>query len=135
MNTHITSDVYTTNASRESLMQFLSNTENHTQLMPEQIINFKAGAGTLSYTIKGTADLQLRIKEQTENALVLEPYERIPFPFLLTWSITDKGNTREIKASLEAEMNFFIKMVAEKPLENFLNHQARRLKEIADAQA
>ncbi len=110
---------------------FLVDCNNHKQLMPEQVEKWQSTETTCQFTIKGTADLSLRIKETRENeAIVLEPYEKIPFPFTLTWKIEGEGGNSRVEAVLEGDMNVFVKMVAAKPLENFLKHQIAQLKTI-----
>lgn len=115
-----------------TVFAFLADCNNHKQLMPEQVEKWHSTDTTCSFTIKGTADLSLRIKNTQENAaIVLEPYEKIPFPFTLSWKITAQGEeSSEVEAVLEADMNMFIKMVAAKPLENFLKYQASQLKTV-----
>lgn len=119
------------NASASTVYSFLADCNNHQKLMPAQVINWQSTDTTCQFTIKGTADLSLRIKETRENsAIVLEPYEKIPFPFTLAWKISDQGDSSNVEAVLEADMNMFVKMVAAKPLENFLKHQLEELKNL-----
>ncbi|MFX3625924.1 MAG: SRPBCC family protein [bacterium] len=110
---------------------FLVNCNNHEKLMPEQVEKWQSTENTCRFTIKGTVDLSLRVKETQENkVIVLEPYEKIPFPFTLIWRVEESAENSNVQAVLEADMNMFIKMVAAKPLENFLKHQLSELKTI-----
>lgn len=119
------------NKAPSEIYNFLVDCNNHEKLMPEQVEKWQSTDTTCQFTIKGTADLSLRIKETQENAaIILEPYEKIPFPFTLAWKIADEGGNSNVQAVLEADMNMFIKMVAAKPLENFLKHQLAELKTI-----
>lgn len=111
------------------LYAFLCNCNNHQELMPEQVINWQSTETNCSFTIKGTADLALKIKETHPNtSIVLEPDGKKPFDFILKWEIKDNGDTSTVNAILEADLNMFLKMVAAKPLENFLNYQTIKLK-------
>lgn len=119
------------NKSQQELYAFLADCNNHQQLMPEQVVNWQSDTNSCKFTIKGTADLSLRIKEtQPNSSIVLEPYEKVPFPFTLTWNIEGEGDAAKVGAILAADMNMFIKMVAAKPLENFLKFQVEKLKAI-----
>lgn len=119
------------NKAPSEVYSFLADCNNHQKLMPEQVEKWQSTDTTCQFTIKGTADLSLRIKETQENeAIILEPYQKIPFPFTLAWKIANEGGNSKVEAVLEADMNMFIKMVAAKPLENFLKHQVGRLKAI-----
>jgi carbon monoxide dehydrogenase subunit G len=113
------------------IFAFLVNCNNHKELMPEQVINWQSTENNCSFTIKGTADLALKIKETTPNtSIVLEPDGKKPFDFELKWTINDNGDTSTVNAVLEADLNMFLKMVAAKPLENFLHYQTKKLKTI-----
>lgn len=119
------------NKSQQEVYAFLADCNNHQQLMPEQVINWQSTTDSCKFTIKGTADLSLRVKEtQPDSVIVLEPFEKVPFPFTLTWKIDAAGDAANVGAVLEADMNMFIKMVAAKPLENFLKFQVEKLKTI-----
>lgn len=110
---------------------FLADCNNHKQLMPAQVINWQSTEVTCSFTIQGTADLALRMKETIEDALIaLEPDGRKPFDFMLKWVINPTANGCTVNAILEADLNMFLKMVAVKPLENFLKYQVEQLKAV-----
>jgi aminopeptidase N len=129
--TVIESGVELINKTPSDIYTFLADCNNHEKLMPEQVEKWQSTDTTCQFTIKGTADLSLRVKETQENeTIILEPYEKIPFPFTLAWKIADEGGNSNVEAVLEADMNMFIKMVAAKPLENFLKHQLAELKTI-----
>lgn len=110
---------------------FLADCNNHKLLMPSQVINWQSTEVTCSFTIQGTADLALRMKETIEDALIaLEPDGRKPFDFMLKWVINPTANGCTVNAILEADLNMFLKMVAVKPLENFLKYQVEQLKAV-----
>lgn len=127
--TIIESGLETINKSQQEVYAFLADCNNHQQLMPEQVVNWQSDTNSCKFTIKGTADLSLRIKDvQPNSSIVLEPYEKVPFPFTLTWNIEATEDNAIVGAVLAADMNMFIKMVAAKPLENFLKYQIVKLK-------
>lgn len=134
--TVIESGIVNINQTPETVYDFLADCNNHQRLMPDQVINWQSTADECSFTIKGTADLSLRIADKRPGSYVLlEPHGRIPFEFMLKWEITPNGSQSSVKARLEADLNMFLKMVAAKPLENFLIHQANTLQTILNGQA
>lgn len=131
--TNIESGEVTINKSADTVFQFLADCNNHEKLMPDQVINWQSTATNFSFTIKGTADLALKISETTPGQLVLlEPDGKKPFDFNMKWEISGDGDTSKVTATLAADLNMFLKMVAVKPLENFLAYQAKQLKALLD---
>jgi len=48
-------------ANQNKVFQFLSDFNNYEKLMPEQIVNWQSDKDTCSFSIKGMADLKLKI--------------------------------------------------------------------------
>ena len=121
----------TINRTPSEVFGFLVDCNNHRHIMPEQVTNWQSTTDTCSFTIKGTADLSLKIKDtQLWNHIYLEPVGKPPFEFILKWVIESEGESCRVKAILEADLNMFLKMVASQPLGNFLKYQAEKLKTI-----
>ncbi len=111
---------------------FLSNLNNHRRIMPSQVVNWESDHDTCHYTITGTGTVYLRVKERTEyRKIVLEPNGKIPFPFEVEWlvEVLDETNCR-VQAIMNAELNAMLKMMASRPLTNFLNNQVDGLKQL-----
>lgn len=107
---------------------FLADLNNHALIMPDQVTNWKSDATTCSFTIKGTGDVHLRIKEKSApSRLILEPNGKIPFPFTVNWHISANGDHCSVQAIMDAELNAILRMVASGPLTNFLNLQVQNL--------
>lgn len=91
--------------------------------MPEQVTDWQATADECSFNIKGMASLGMKITER-------KPYEQItiikngkaPFDFSLYCFISETDeNSCRLQLAFDAELNPMLKMMAEKPLRNFLN--------------
>jgi len=58
------------------------------------------------------------------------PQNKVPFKFDIHWNIVAiDANTSEVEAIINADLNFMMKMMAEKLLADFLNIQVHKLSE------
>ena len=106
----------------ESVFNFLSDFRNFGTLMPDQIEGFTTDVNSCSFTIKGMATLGLIFDSKTPNSLVvMKSHGKVPFDFKLNCRISEQGEQSQLQLTLDAELNPFLKMMAEKPLTNFLN--------------
>lgn len=104
--------------------------------MPEQVENFKVENDTCSFTIKGMASLGLAYDEKIpDEKVVMKSHGKVPFDFHLICNLEAIGEETALVLSLDAQLNPFLKMMAEKPLTNFLNLLASRYRDITSAQA
>ena len=123
--TRIESDKTLINKSQSEIFLFLSDFNNYKLLMPEQVVDWKATSDNCSFTIKGMASLGMKIKEKKPNTeIIIEKYGKAPFNFelhcIILSSIEDP-NQSYLQLFFDADLNPFLKMMAEKPLKNFLN--------------
>lgn len=110
-------------ASQNEVFSFLSVVSNLQKLMPEQVINWKSEEDECSFTIKGMADIGMKITERiSDSAVKMTSHGKVPFPFTLNVHI-DAVSTDASEAAInfDGDMNAFLKMMAEKPLTNFCN--------------
>ena len=112
------------NKKPEEVFYYLSDFNNYKDLMPEQVTDWISDTQTCSFTIKGMASLGMAIDTTTPHTEIkIKRNGKAPFDFILTGSMdgSDNGNKTKLKLIFDADLNPFLKMVAEKPLTNFLN--------------
>lgn len=111
---------------------FLTDLNNHQQLMPENIYNWSSTSDNASFTIQNMAKLAIHISERIENEkLVAIPTEKPPFDLSLTWEVKDNGNgTTTAHHIISADLNMMMKMIAAGPLKKLADYQTTKLKEI-----
>jgi carbon monoxide dehydrogenase subunit G len=116
-------------ASTKDVFDFLADFRNFNELLPEQVTNWRTNGDECSFTIKGMADITLKISEA-------EPYKTItytavgkpPFPFSLDFPlvvISDKET--ETSAIFNGELNMMLELLAKTPLQNFCNIVTEKL--------
>lgn len=129
--TRLESDTVTVNKTAKEVFEFLSDFNNYQRLMPEQVTDWKSTTDECSFTIKGMASLGMKMKERVPfSTIVIEKNGKAPFDFFLTSALEDKGQQCEARLFFDADLNAMMKMMASKPLTNFLNLLASRLKDI-----
>lgn len=121
--TRIESDVTSVNKSPEEIYNFLSNFNNFQKLMPEQVTNWQSSEEECSFTIAGMASLGMKIAEKTPHSMIkVIRNGKAPFDFGLDCMIKDNGPGKStVQLAFDADLNPMMKMMAVKPLTNFLN--------------
>ncbi len=120
--TRLESNKETIGQSAEQVFQFLSDFNNIGKLMPEQVEQFTTEGDTCKFTIKGMATLGLKYEQKTPNSeVVMVKHEKAPFDLKLICKIEEQGAQSALQLFFDADLNPFLKMMAEKPLTNFLN--------------
>ena len=117
--------------SDKDVFDFLSDFNNFQKLMPEQIINWQSTPDSCSFTIKGMADLKLKIVEKNPvSQIVISSESSKPFDFNLTWLI-ERINDNKTNAQLifEGKINPMMSLMVKSPLQNFVNILVQKLKE------
>ena len=130
--TRLESDKVTVNKSAEEIYKFLSDFNNFGHLMPEQVGDWQSTPDECSFTIKGMASLGMKITERTPNSHIrIVRNGKAPFDFELHVNIDDKGSDCDVQLLFDADLSPMLKMMASKPLTNFLNLLINRLRTVA----
>ena len=130
--TRIESDKTSINKSTEEIFNFLSDFNNFQKLMPEQVTNWQSTADECSFTISGMASLGMKITEKKPNDYIkVIRNGNAPFDFTLECLLKEKSAAEsEVQLAFDADLNPVLKMMAVKPLTNFLNLLVQKLKDL-----
>jgi carbon monoxide dehydrogenase subunit G len=111
---------------------FLCDMRNYEKLMPEQITNWQATENDCTFTISGMATISMGITEKNPNrSIKIVSQGKVPFNFDLNVLIEEKGPALTgAEIIMNADLNMMLKMMAQKPLTNFINMLAQKMKEI-----
>lgn len=103
------------------IVDLLKDPENYKQLMPEGLQKFDATADGLKFSLKGMPEIALKLGEVSEKKAVLRSASS-SMDFELTTKMNAVSDTQtEVQMFFEGKFNPFIKMMVEKPLQNFMN--------------
>ena len=114
------------------VFEFLSDLNNHQQLMPENIYNWSSTKDEAKFTIQNMAKLALKVSSITKNKeIIVKPSEEAPFEIELKWTVTDEGEgITEATHTISADLNMMMKMIVSGPLQKLVDHEAIALKTI-----
>jgi carbon monoxide dehydrogenase subunit G len=114
------------------VFEFLSDLNNHQQLMPENIYNWSSTKDEARFTIQNMAKLAIKISSIIENKeIIATPTEEVPFALELKWTLNDAGDGQtEATHAISADLNMMMKMIVAGPLQKLVDHQTNTLKDI-----
>lgn len=114
----------------KAVYNFLSDFNNHKQLMPDNISNWSSTKDHASFSVQNMAKLALKISNRIDNqAIIIVPADEVPFNVDMRWVVADLGNnTTEAILTISAELNMMMKMMASGPLKKLVSHQTEALK-------
>jgi hypothetical protein len=116
----------------ENIFNYLSDFNNFEKLMPSQVTNWTSTTDECSFTINGMATIGMKIIEKAPfSKISIISNGKVPFEFKLFVLITEKDAGNCVgQLTFESDMNPMIKMMVEKPLGNFFNMLAQKMKDI-----
>ena len=117
------------------VFDFLSDLNNHQQLMPENIYNWSSTKDEARFTIQNMAKLALKVSSITKDKeIVVKPSESAPFELELKWTLQDLGDGKtEARYTISADLNMMMKMIVSGPLQKLVDHEAGALKKSLEA--
>lgn len=124
------------NITRDSnlIFEFLSDFNNFESFMPPQVTDWKSDSEHCSFNSQNMATLGMRYEQKIPYSnIVIVSEGKSPFNFDLRCSLMEKGQgSTDLKLQLNADLNMMLKMVASKPLANFVNILAHKIKEVCE---
>ncbi|MCY0967818.1 SRPBCC family protein [Chryseobacterium wangxinyae] len=109
------------NKSSKELSDLLRTPENYKNFMPDGLQKFESREDGFKFGLQGMPEIALKIDEVTEEKAVLKSASS-SLDFALTATLKSLSeNQTEVQMLFEGKFNPFIKMMVEKPLQNFIN--------------
>lgn len=118
------------NKSSSELAGMLKNPQDYKDLMPEGLQSFEAREDGFKFGLKGMPEIALKIENVSDKEVVLKSASS-SLDFALTGSMTPlNDNQTEVQLLFEGKFNPFIKMMVEKPLQNFINSLTDKIEQL-----
>lgn len=118
------------NKSVSELVEMLKNPSDYKDLMPDSLQSFEVRDGGFKFSLKGMPEIALQIGNVTENEVVLNSASSsLDFSLRGAMNAINENQT-EVQLLFEGKFNPFIKMMVEKPLQNFLNSLTDNIEKI-----
>lgn len=117
------------------IYEFLADFGNFEKLMPPQVTDWKSDSESCSFNIQNMATLGMRYRSRIPNSRIdIIADGKVPFSFDLQCFIDETGTeTSRVKLQFNADLSPMLMMMASRPLGNFINILAVKLKEICEA--
>ena len=123
-------EVLVENLTAEQLFNKLSNLTNLKEIIPSSIESFEASEDSCSFKMKGMPKLDLFISEKNPFSKISLSANGSSVSFSLDCFIRDCGEKCQARLEVYAELNMMMKMMVEKPINNFLNVLSEKLRTI-----
>jgi len=121
----------TVNKPINEVYSFLTDMNNHQQLMPDGVTEWSSTADNASFMVQGMLKLSLKIEDKTENKTIrIIPAEKPPFDLELKWELSSAANQTIINYTISADLNMMMKMMASGPLQKLADHEVQVLSKI-----
>jgi hypothetical protein len=98
-------------------------------MMPEGVERFIAHERGFEFGLKGLPPVTLEKTEDRPDATVWNSVAG-PLKFSLTCEMTPEGSGTRARVVFNGEVNAMMRMMIERPLQNFLNQLAEKLKDL-----
>ena len=109
------------NKSGKELVEMLNTPEGYRELMPDSLQSFEVRDQGFKFSLKGMPEIALKIEEVSDKQVVLASASS-SLDFTLKGDMNAiNSNQTEVQLLFEGKFNPFIKMMVEKPLQNFIN--------------
>ena len=114
------------------IFAFLSDFNNLQKLMPPQVSNWQSTDSECSFNISGMASIGMKVAEKIPNSLIkVSSHGKVPFAFTLDMQIAEISPSQcAVQLIFESGVNPMMAMMIEKPLKNFFNYLAMKVKEV-----
>jgi carbon monoxide dehydrogenase subunit G len=124
METTFESRVGTIHSSDEKIYNFLGNFNNFKNFIPaDKVDKFESSEDHCRFSVSGVGEIGLRIVEREPFKTIKTTGEGMANQKFFLWVQLKQNaeNDTKIKLTLKADLNPMIKMMASKPLQDFLN--------------
>ena len=118
------------NKTAEELFNKIGDLNNLKEIMPSSIKNFKSTKTSCSFQMEGMPEMHLALSERIPFSKVSLTAQGSQIPFSLDCIITNKGDQCQARLEINAELNMMMKMMVEKPLNQFLNLLSSKIEKL-----
>ncbi len=118
------------NKSINELMEMLKNPDDYKNLMPDSLQSFESREDGFKFSLKGMPEIALKIAGVSANQIILQSASS-SLDFSLKGAMNPVSeNQTEVQLLFDGKFNPFIKMMVEKPLQNFINSLSDNIEKI-----
>lgn len=129
--TQIKSKTVTVNKSAQALYTQLQDFQNFHKAMPDSVNKFEADETSFLFGMKGMPEVRLVLSEKTEPEYILFKSASSKLDFSLACNIKAiSDDSCEANFEFHGQFNPMLRMMVERPLKNFIEVLADKMKDI-----
>ena len=118
------------NKSSSELAEMLKKPEDYKDLMPDGLQKFEVKDNWFKFGLNGMPEIALKIENVSDKEVVLKSASS-SLDFALTGTMNPVSeNQTEVQLLFDGKFNPFIKMMVEKPLQNFINSLTDKIEQL-----
>lgn len=119
------------NKEQQVIFNFIEDFTNFSHLIPDSVNDLKLSRDKCSFSINGMPPIHLLITERIEHKKVSMGSDGGKMPFEMSCHIDFLDeNQSKVCFTFDIELNGMMKMMVQKPLQNFLNLLAQNLEKL-----
>lgn len=119
------------NKSTKDLFDMLKKPEDYQHLMPDSLVSFEHTEDGFKFGLKGMPEIALKIKDIVEHEKIVLASGNPSLDFSLTGLMKPiSEHQSEVQLVFDGNFNPFIKMMVEKPLQNFINNLTDKIEQL-----
>lgn len=108
--------------------RFLSDLNNHQQLMPVNVQDWRSTADEATFSIQNMAKLRLVVEHRLENIQIdIVAADEPPFKVSFKWMLAQETAYTSVAYTITAELNMMLKMLASGQLQKLADHETQAL--------
>jgi carbon monoxide dehydrogenase subunit G len=113
---------------QKELFEFLMNTRNFEQLLPDSLEEFKANDDSFKFALKGMPAIRLAFTEKIEYDIIKLKATSDSFPVFLICKINSVDEKKaSVQLFFEGKINPMMAMMIKKPLQNLLDTLSEKI--------
>lgn len=118
------------NKSVSELVEMLKTPQDYKNLMPSSLSKFESTENGFKFSLTGMPEIALNIDEVNNEKVVLKSANpSLDFALTGTMNALNENQT-EVQLLFDGKFNPFIKMMVEKPLQNFINSLTENIEKL-----
>ena len=131
----VTSHTETIHASGEKIFSLVTDFNRFGKMLPEQVKNWESSDDYCKFVIQDFVTITLRITEKTNFSKIVYLMENDrQIPASITLLLNDKENSQEFSIELNMDIPVIFAGMVKKPLQDFVNILALKIKQEAEKQ-
>lgn len=110
------------NKSVKELSEMLNNAEQYKEMMSDKLQKFEVTEDGFRFGLKGMPEIGLKLEDDSQNGKIVLKSDNSNLDFSLTGNLRPlEVSKTEVQILFEGNFNPFIKMMVQKPLQNFID--------------